>query len=404
MAIIDKYKFWIFYIVVFTLPMYTKLNNIFLAIFICIGILEILLSRKKLDVRHFLFTSLPVLVFFGLSLLASFRSFDIQALKYLENHWSLLFIPFVMLTNASEYHSRRREIFLALLTGTALTLLICNVNHALEMLSNGIAVDKWFNGEFFGQEFTNIADTQPAYLSLFVVTSILFLIQDNVFIKWLKYVLLGILLIGLLQLTSKIALLLLLLFLLYMISYYLRKRKQQSIVLITGLLICAFVFIVFGAKYMKGQLFFVDSFLDEKRIERWEVSYEIFKENPLIGVGYGNIDVVRMEKYLEGNYSLAAENELNAHNQFLEYLSIDGAIGGFVYAIALAFLFFLSIERKDHLFTFVIFAFILANLTESMMVRIKGIEYFSIFATLFLCSIKQSSTDMDDKRQVTNGE
>lgn len=401
---IFKYKSWLFYLVVFTLPMYTKINNVLLVVFVVLDLIEFAFNKRRTEnIRQF-FVGWPVVAFFGLSVLASFRTFDFQALKFLENHWSLLFIPFVMLTNAQEYHSRRREIFLALLTGTTLSLLICNVNHVMEMLSNGIAFDKWFNGEFFGQEFTNIADTQPAYLGLFVVTSILFLIQDDVIIKWLKYVLLGFLLIGLFQLTSKIALLLFLLFLLYMVSYNLKKRKQQSIVLISGLFICAFAFIVFGAKYMKGQLFFVDSFLDEKRIERWEVSYEIFKENPLIGVGYADIDQARMEKYLEGDYSLAAENELNAHNQFLEYLSVDGAIGGFVYAIALAFLFFLSIERKDHLFTFVIFAFILANLTESMMVRIKGIEYFSIFASLFLCSIRQFNTNMAEQRQVTNGE
>lgn len=401
---IFKYKSWLFYLVVFTLPMYTKINNVLLVVFVVLDLIEFAFNKRRIkNIKQF-FVGWPIVAFFMLSLLASLRTFDIQALKFLESHWSLLFIPFVMLTNAHEYHSRRREIFLALLTGTTLTILICNVNHVHMMISNGISFDKWLNGEFLGQEFTNIADTQPAYLGLFVVTSILFLIQDKVIIKWLKYVLLGILLIGLFQLTSKIALLLFLIFLLYMVSFNLKKQKQQSIVLISGLFICAFVFIVYGAKYMKGQLFFVDSFLDEKRIERWEVSYEIFKENPLIGVGYANIDEVRMEKYVKGNYSLAAENELNAHNQFLEYLSIDGAIGGFVYAIALAFLFFLSIERKDHLFTFVVFAFILSNLTESMMVRIKGIEYFSIFASLFLCSIKQFGSNVDNRGQVINEE
>jgi len=386
---------------VFTLPMYTKVNNIALVVFVVLDLIEFVLNRRRVENVKQFFVGWPIVAFFGLSLLASFRTWDIQALKFLENHWSLLFIPFVMLTNAREYHSKRREIFLALLIGTTLTILICNVNHVLEMLSNGIVFDQWFNGENLGQEFTNIADTQPAYLGLFVVTSILFLIQDNIIVKWLRYVILGVLLIGLFQLTSKIALLLFLLFLLYMISYNLKKRKQQSIVLISGLFICAFVFIVFGAKYMKGQLFFVDTILDEKRIERWEVSYEIFKEHPLVGVGYAEIDEVRKKKYVEGDYSLAAANELNAHNQFLEYLSVDGAIGGFVYAVTLAFLFFLSIERKDHLFTFVFFAFILANLTESMMVRIKGIEYFAIFASLFLCSVKRSSAKQDDLAQVS---
>ena len=142
-------------------------------------------------------------------------------------------------------------------------------------------------------------------------------------------------------------------------------------------------------------MFSVDAILDEKRVQRWEVSYQIFKENPFIGVGYGKIETVRKEKYREGGYSLAEANELNAHNQFLEYLSINGAIGGFVYAIALGFLFLFSIYKRDHLFTFVFFAFFLANLTESMMVRIKGIEYYAIFTTLFLCSQTRNPSTYD---------
>lgn len=384
--LLNKYKHWIFYMVVFTLPMFTRLNNTLLILFIVLGLVEIVIMKNRIGISNFLFKSWPVIVFFGLSLLASFRTFDLQALKFLENHWSLLFIPFVMLTNAHGYHSKRRELFIALLTGTTLTLLICNVNHVLEMISNKIAFVNWFNQEYFGHEFTQIADTHPIYLGLFVITSILFLIQDTKLKKWVKILLLTILLAGLFQLMSKVTLLLFVLFLLYVGVVSLKKYKQQSMVLIMGLAICAFVLFVFGKDYMKNQMFFVDTIIDEKRIERWEVSYEIFREHPFIGVGYGKIDQIRKEKYIEGDYPLAAANDLNAHNQFLEYLSIDGAIGGFAYAISLVFLFLLSVQRRDHLFTFVFFAFILANLTESMMVRIKGIEYFAIFASLFLCS------------------
>lgn len=154
-----------------------------------------------------------------------------------------------------------------------------------------------------------------------------------------------------------------------------------------GIFLCAALFWVFGSYYMKSSMFSVDAVLDEKRIERWEVSYDIFREYPVLGVGFANIEQVRKEKYLDGDYSLAAENDLNAHNQFLEYLSVNGAIGGMVYVICVGFLFLLSIYKRDHLFTFVLFAFIIANLTESMMVRIKGIEYYAIFGTLFLCSL-----------------
>ena len=383
--------------------MYTRLNNILLALFICTELFELFLNRKPLDLRRFLFNGWPVLCFFCLSILAAFRSIDLQSLKYLENHWSLLLVPIVMLNGSQEYYLRRRQAFLMLLWGSLVTLFICNINFVLEGYDQGFTMKDWLDLDNFGHVFTAVADTHPTYLGLFVFTSTLFLVQDQKFPKALKVLILVFLLLGLLQLTNTIAFLLFTLFLLYVVIYSMKRQNQKSAVSVIGLLVCVVVFIFYGRSFMDGRLFFVDTILDEKRVQRWEVSYEIFRENPLIGVGYAQIESVRNEKYMQGDYVLAAENELNAHNQFLEYLSINGAIGGFVYAIAMAFLFLLSIERKDHLFTFVIFAFILANFTESMMVRIKGIEYFAIFMSLFLCSRKNfMKTHTNSKQSFEN--
>ena len=384
---IIKYQFWLFYLVIFTLPMYTKINNIFLVIFIILGFFEIIFTPKKTNLITFFFNGWPIVVFFVLSALAALRSFDMQAFKYLENHWSLLFIPFVILTKRKEFLSRQNYAFLSLLWGTILTLLICNINHVIKMFKAGLPMVEWYGKGFNSHEFTEIADTHPAYLSLFVVTSILFLIQSDKLQNNSKTILSTILFVGLLQLTNKISLLLFVSFLFYVAIHKFKRQSLKSTVLILGLLVSSTVFIAYGGKYIKSSMFSVNTIIDEKRIERWEVSYEIFRENPLIGVGYKKIDQVRRSKYLEKNYSLAAANELNAHNQFLEYLSINGFLGGFLYAISLGFLFLLSIQKNDYLFTFIFFVFILSNLTESMMVRIKGIEYFSIFASLFLCRI-----------------
>ena len=81
-------------------------------------------------------------------------------------------------------------------------------------------------------------------------------------------------------------------------------------------------------------------------------------------------------------------NKYNAHNQFMEYLSINGVLGGLIYIFVFLILIFYTIKTKDYLFLFVFFTFFIANITESMMVRIKGIEYFALFASLFLSKFK----------------
>lgn len=367
-----------------------RLNNIILGAFIVFGLIDIVFVSKKLNVKKYFTYGWPIIGLFALSVLASFRSLDIDNLNYLETHWSLLLVPFLMLSESELYQKNRHRIFMSLIWGCLATLAICYANLILEIVKSGEPLKEWFQDWDFAHSFTEIADTHPAYLSLFLVTAILFLIQDRQLRKVLRYTLLIIFLFGLFQLANKMALLLFVLFLFYIAVSNIRHYKQQLIVLVFGVSLCTSFFWTFESYYMQSRMFSVDAIFDEKRVQRWEVSYQIFKENPFVGVGYHDIEEVRKEKYQEGGYSLASAKELNAHNQFLEYLSINGAIGGFVYAIALAFLFLLSIYRRDHLFTFIFFAFFLANLTESMMVRIKGIEYYAIFASLFLCSFSNS--------------
>ncbi len=55
------------------------------------------------------------------------------------------------------------------------------------------------------------------------------------------------------------------------------------------------------------------------------------------------------------------------------------------------YLLLFSLARRDLVFVFVFASFLIANMTESNMVRIKGIEYFAIFATVFLIGTVSSS-------------
>ncbi|MCL6266673.1 O-antigen ligase family protein [Flagellimonas myxillae] len=361
-----------------------KINNVLLAFYIGLRLVEILFGSSRFNYRKVMLRGAPVFAFFVLAVIASFHSLDWENIYYLETQLSLLLVPIALISEDDFDAGKRRKVFMALVFGCLTTLAICYANLIWEILSKGESWANWFTWSNMGHDFTPVADTHPTYLGLFIVTSILFLIQDELLSKKWKYFFLIVFVFGLFQLASDMVVLLLLLFFVYLAISKVSIYKQQIMVLVSGIGICALLFWTMGDKYMNNRMFSVDSILDEKRIERWEVSYEIFKENPFIGVGFAEIDSVRRQKYIDGNYSLAEANDLNAHNQFLEYLSINGAIGGFAYVLSLGLLFLLSVYRKDYLFTFIFFAFILANLTESTLVRIKGIEYFAIFSSLFL--------------------
>lgn len=383
---LEKCKFWLLYLTVFTLPMYMQLNNVLLGAFIGVGLFTAILKRDKTRSWTEVYKAWPVLVFFLLAIVASFHHFNGQAFGFLEKYWSLFLLPVVFFSDPEGYSQRQRQIFISLIYGCAATLLLCYGNMVWEMVAGAEPFNYMFRWRHIGQQFTEFADTHPAYLGLYIVTSILFLLQDKGFTRIVKLILLLFLLAGLFQLASRMALLLFGLFLVFFSAKKFMEHSWQVLVLLLGMTLFAGIYVFYGSSYMEKRLFSSENVMEDKRFERWRISFEIFKEHPWLGVGYADVKPLRKAKYIANDFQVAAESEYNAHNQFLEYLNSNGLIGGVIYVASFFYLLNASIQRRDNLFTLLFFALLIANLTESMMVRIKGIEYFAIFATLFLCS------------------
>jgi len=362
-----------------------RLNNILLGLFLAVSLVHSILILRSFNIKAIVSRGWPILVFFLLAVMATWHDWDASSFKFLEKYWSFLLVPMAILSDHKEFHSRGTYIFYALVLGCTATLLICYGNLSYELITQNQALDEFFSWQHVGHQFTAIADTHPTYLGLFIVTSILFLIQEERMNRLLKFGLFLFMLMGLFQLANRMVILLFAIFFLFLITTRITEYRQQLIGLVLSVLICAALFVTIGREYMEDRIFSKETVTDTRRIERWQISYEIFKEHPLTGAGFREVRELRREKYRENNYPLSAESDYNAHNQMLEYLSTNGAIGGFVYVFSLTFLFLMSIVRREGLYTFIFLIFILANFTESTMVRIKGIEFFALFTSLFMC-------------------
>ena len=364
--------------------MFIRLNNYLLGAFLALGILDVLINRRLPVLRENLLRSWPVLVFFLLALLACLRTFGWESLTLLERYWSFLLLPIVLFSRPALFSEKRREVFLALTYGCIATLLICYGNLIWNMYQNGDTIRQLYQPDYVGQAFTAIADSHPPYLGLFILTAIVFLINDRVLSKKDIFLHVVFLILGLFQLASRMAILLLLILFVFLLLWFIRQYSWQILVLFSGILLIGVVFMNYGSNYMADRFFRPQAYTIESRLQRWEVSYDIFRENPLLGVGYQKVRDMRAQMYRDRNLPFGQEGDYNAHNQFLEYLSTNGAIGGFVYVVSLMYLLLFSLARRDLVFVFVFASFLIANMSESNMVRIKGIEYFAIFATVFL--------------------
>ncbi|REJ82327.1 MAG: hypothetical protein DWQ44_07840 [Bacteroidetes bacterium] len=125
------------------------------------------------------------------------------------------------------------------------------------------------------------------------------------------------------------------------------------------------------------------------RLFIWPLSWRIIIENPLTGVGTGDIKDVLVSEYEKAGFTEGVEKKLNPHNQFLH----TGVILGFPGMIFLLILFIIFsweyFERRNSLailFNAIIF---LNALTESVLERQAGVLLFCFFTMVFLMHISE---------------
>ena len=281
-----------------------------------------------------------------------------------------------------DYKKSWKNLFTALLWGCVATLLICYGNSIYEMIIGNEPLHYFWRYRHLNHQFTNIADTHPAYLGLFIVCSIAFLFMESSIKKWLKLILVLFFLLGLIQLASRMAMLSVIALLLVFIGNKFKSHWKEFAIGLGVLSIVGVLFLNVGSSFMKDRLISIEKLEKDERIKRYNISYEIFKEYPIFGVGAANKDEVRVKKYLENDFKVAALEKYNAHNQFLEYLSVNGIFGGIIYLSVFGYLFYLAGFKKQYFFLCILILFFMANITESMLVRIKGIEFLAITVSL----------------------
>ncbi|MCF8368467.1 MAG: O-antigen ligase family protein [Bacteroidales bacterium] len=117
----------------------------------------------------------------------------------------------------------------------------------------------------------------------------------------------------------------------------------------------------------------------------WKSAFKIIKENPLVGVGAGDVKPELMKRYLDDGIVAAYEKELNAHCQYIQTYIATGLLG----FILLLFLFivpgFYAVIQKDLVYFLFLALFALHISVESMFERQAGVVFYAFFnAILYL--------------------
>jgi len=124
-----------------------------------------------------------------------------------------------------------------------------------------------------------------------------------------------------------------------------------------------------------------------QRFEFWKTGWRIFRENPVLGVGPGDIDHAFQKQYIRDDSKLIAKNRLQSHNQYLSYLVSYGLIGLLIFlAVICTFLYF-SWKYAD--LTALLFMVIacLSFIVEDTLETQAGVTFFAFFYGLSLGSV-----------------
>lgn len=122
----------------------------------------------------------------------------------------------------------------------------------------------------------------------------------------------------------------------------------------------------------------------DDRFNRLAASYEVFLKSPLVGYGTAGESKYRREIFKKNRDNIAYKENYNAHNQFFEYLSTYGIIGGVAYLVFFGGLFHLVFKQKSGYFLYLVTGVFLACITESIFERSNGVVYMAVLIGLLL--------------------
>ena len=429
---LHKLNYFFFLLFVFALPFKDNYLPTILVLWVFTWLLEGNLKQKFLAFQYKESLFIALAFYFLLYITALFQTGNLQeGIKYIQHNLSILFFPLIISGSNKLIKKNIKIILWVFVLGTLISSLYM-IFHALYVnihFENGVWAIKLSSWEGFSEKYTffelinNRTNNfsyrylsyyiHPSYFSMYVLFSIIILvnflriklIRKKIYLTVVSIVILFfVLLIYLLQ--SKAGFIAFTVNSFFVIVFEIYRKKQKRY-FFTGIIILS-VGITFALLSIRMQTILeqTDSILkqpDKIELKKMDVRFQtnyaalqIIKENFWFGVGPANMYDELKKQFKKYGFEKAAEERLNAHNQYLETfagLGIFGflslmyiIIGGFVYAY----------KHKHYLLFFLLLILSVNFLFESMLNRINGILFMMLFYSLFVF-MKTNDTPTIDK-------
>lgn len=365
-----------------------------------------------------------MLIFFGVSLYGIVISENTKyAIKLAQRALPFLTLPLIF-HSLKTVKIKRDYIKLGFVIATILAIIYCQVNNLLywrwvnSFSTNDFSFLQYFTHSWFTYAIvTKYIDLQPSFFSLFILTSTAFILDFLIFDsrRKRKHNIIGALIIVfftifMIQLSSRIGIIVYAL----LLGYYFFKLPIKNyykiiIVVISGI---TFVVLLMNSRFF-DRITELQSMFEEKKDEGDNsinvkkirvVAFNAFiSQEPkdiLLGQGTGDaqhyLDTFYDQNIINANVSEEVKKQwkvkgLHYHNQFIQNFGETGVLGFVVLVLMLVLSLkkaYRSKYRLHYLFILMCFLFFLS---DSVLMRHKGLVFFVFFNSFFL--IKNTATE-----------
>ena len=382
--------FLVIFIILTVLPVKLNYSSIAIIILVLLSISNIILfkSRNQKSIKYSIFiVSIPLIVYiFGL-----INTKDIKyGIDFLSKSMSFLAFPLIFFS-LSEY-IKKEKLFKYFLLGLFIT--------------NLYLIYLFFYYINFGLKFYKIV-TVDIYHSTYLGMYSLFAywICINLFRKKDKKALLLLAIFFLFSAiicSSRIIFILSLIsVMMTLISAFKSNFKKVVAVVFTSLVFIIAMLSIPSTKQKFNQFLEIQKIGFDKdnyrslssRFAKIEASIAVLKDNIWIGTGTGDAEEKLVQQYKKMNFTMGYKKRYNPHNQYLDNLTRNGLIGGIISLLVIyLFPFYISIKSNEKLLLAFILIIAGVSLTESILVRHRGIVFYAFFVSLMLNSVNASKS------------
>jgi len=121
-----------------------------------------------------------------------------------------------------------------------------------------------------------------------------------------------------------------------------------------------------------------------QRFEYWRTSLLLIEQNPVVGVGTGDLPNAFKEQYCKMNTNLAMQYRLRSHNQYLSIAVAFGIIGFIWFMVVMFYPGFKSKNFTNYFYVIFWIIFMLSMLTEDTIESQEGVTFYILFTSLMI--------------------